>query len=397
MNNKIIILIITVFITLTICGVMFVSFNYFLKKEKDFIVREEAIHYKAIFNLNGASSVNQRIVKCTKEEKGCFITFPKAMRENGVVLGYSDQREDIKPKYFEGDIISIDSDTTYYVISYKILKLHIDNSDIDFLASNDLECKSYNKIDACKVKLPFFNKKGYENRGYSSSSSSTTGFVFPNEEYEISKDSTLYPIYGTVSRSRSLQIDRVNVLPYGIIEKEDMCSEENYQTLLGYVNEISMKAPYLVNGGKISFVGDKTFDEVWGNKFVGMNFGPRRFRALDVRCSNYLFNNNYATMVHELGHSWDFYYETKIGKNISSESDVINLYNKYLKDNNRPFRDYSYSSLYEFFADMVRYYYFKYIVPSGGFNRLDYPSDIKKTMEKYICIANNDYDTTKCK
>ena len=98
-----------------------------------------------------------------------------------------------------------------------------------------------------------------------------------------------------------------------------------------------------------------------------------------------------------MAHSWDFYYAMKLGNNISSQNDIINLYNKYKEKDNRPFRDYSYSNIYEFFADAVKYYYFKYKVPTAGFKNLDYPSDIKKALEKYICISKNDYDESKCK
>ena len=129
-----------------------------------------------------------------------------------------------------------------------------------------------------------------------------------------------------------------------------------------------------------------------------MNYGPRGLRSVDIRCSDTVYNDYYATMVHEMAHSWDFYYANRLGSNISSQNDIINLYSKY-KDmkSNRPFREYSYSNIYEFFADMVRYYYFKYYVPKSDFKELNYPSDIKNTLERYFCIAMNDYKEDKCK
>ena len=51
--------------------------------------------------------------------------------------------------------------------------------------------------------MPLFNKKGYENRGYSTSTSSLVGFVFPNEEYVISKDVTIYPVYGIDNQKKN--------------------------------------------------------------------------------------------------------------------------------------------------------------------------------------------------
>lgn len=395
-HNKLSIVLV-VFIASAIFVVLIIILFVFKNREKEIVMREEASHYTVYFKLNGATKIDNKKLTCTKENKGCFITLPKSYRENGVVLGYSEDEKAKEPKYQENETISIDSDITLYVISYEIYSLHVSDTQIDYVENNDMSCKSYNKIDACTVKLPLFNKIGYENRGYSTSSTSLTGFTFPNEEYTINKNTTLYPIYGTISRNRTLKIDKSDKVFNSIIEKEEACSMDRYETLLNYINDISLHAPYLLIGSKITFVGDKTFDEVWGGGFVGMNFGPRNLRSLDIRCSNYLFNNYYATMIHEMSHSWDFYYATKMGKNITNENDIINLYNKYVNDTKRPFRDYSFSSIYEFFADMMRYYYFKYVVPTSGFSNLDYPEDIKKTLEKYICIAENDYDTNRCK
>ena len=150
-------------------------------------------------------------------------------------------------------------------------------------------------------------------------------------------------------------------------------------------------------GNKITFLSDSTFDEVWGSKYVGMNYGPKTLRSVDIRCSKTVYNDYYATMVHEMAHSWDFYYAKRLGDNISSQSDVINLYNKYKNQPRSIFREYSFINLYEFVADMMRYYYFKEYVPRTPYKNLDYPTDIKTSLEKYICISINDYVEGKCK
>ena len=77
--------------------------------------------------------------------------------------------------------------------------------------------------------------------------------------------------------------------------------------------------------------------------------------------------------------------------------DILSLYNKYSNksSSNRPLRDYSYSSKYEFVADMFAWYYFLYIdpayMPTVVSNKTYYPSDMKSVMEKYIRIAKNGY------
>ena len=129
---------------------------------------------------------------------------------------------------------------------------------------------------------------------------------------------------------------------------------------------------------------------------MGMNYGPNGLRLFDIKCPNQIDSNYYATMVHELAHTWDFYYSNYFSRSISEENDYINLYSKYERMNQRPFRDYSYTNIREFMADTVRYYYFKYLDPRTGYKELEYPADVKNVLEKYICIANNDYKQTGC-
>ena len=357
---------------------------------------DDPSYYKAVFNLNGASSIENRGLRCRIIDGSCTITLPSAMRIGGVVLGYSDNANDKEAKYRLGETITLNDSLTLYVISYAPLKLTIEANDVDYLEKESVICNLYNNDKSCKVTVPKYNKVGYENKGYSTSKDSLTGFIYANEEYDLYKDTTIYPIYNTSSRKKILNITKILTYENSFIEIENGCTENVYKEFLKYLDSIKKNVPFLLLGNKISFVTDKSFDSIWGKSYVGMNFGPRSLRSVDIRCSNYSYNDYYATMVHEMAHSWDFYFATKFGSNISSQSDVINLFNKYKNTSNRPFRDYSYSSIYEFVADMMRYYYFKYYVPKTGFSNLNYPQDIKKVLEKYICISKNNYDDKKC-
>ena len=206
----------------------------------------------------------------------------------------------------------------------------------------------------------------------------------------------LYPIFNNSSRLKTIEVSKSLVVNNSIVEIEKSCDPIVANEYLGYLEDIKNNIPYLLFGNKISFIGDDTFDAIWGRQYVGMNYGPRKLRSLDIRCSTEIINDYYGTMVHELAHSWDYYYSTKFNNNITSQNDMINIYNKYLKMSDHPFRDYSYSSIYEFFADMVKYYYFKFIRPTAGYISLAYPEDIKLVLEKYICIAENNYNDNKC-
>jgi hypothetical protein len=367
-----------------------------MKEEELLNVADDPDYYKIVFNLNGATSIENKVSKCKINNNSCSIILPNATKEDGVVLGYSANKDDTMAQYKIGDKMVLEGNIELYVISFKNLSLTIDKNDVDYLETGKLYCKIYNLEKECSVTVPNFNKVGYENKGYSTSRESVSGFKFPGDEYVLTKDTTLYPIYSTSARKKSLSVGKTFTYQNSFIEVENGCSEKITKEYLKYLDEIKVHSPYLLLGNKIAFVTDKTFDEIWGTNYVGMNYGPKSLRSVDIRCSENSLNDFYATMVHEMAHSWDFYYASKLGDNISSQSDVINLYNKYKDDSNRPFRDYSYSSIYEFIADMMRYYYFKYEVPRGGFSGLTYPNDLKKSLERYICVSKNDYNESKC-
>ena len=364
--------------------------------ESLFDFADDGSTYKIVFTLNGARMVEHKVVRCKASTNGCQVTLPNAERENGVVLGYSDNKTDKVAKYKLNSTITLTGNMSLYVISYQENKLTIDKNGVDYLEKDTVTCKMFNDEKECKVILPKYNKKGYETKGYSTSKESLAGFIYSSDEYGIDKDTIMYPIYSTSSRHQSLNISKVFNYLDSIIEVETGCSDSIYNEYLKYLDEMSIYAPFLLLGNKITFIGDSSFNAIWGKNYVGMNYGPKTLRSVDIRCSNRVYNDYYATMVHEMAHSWDFYYAKKMGANISSQSDVINLYSKYQKSKNRPFRDYSYGNIYEFLADMMRYYYFKYNVPKAGFKDLNYPSDIKKVLEKYICIAKNNYKEEGC-
>ena len=397
MNNKkriIITVVVLIMLSFSVIGIFKINSNNDITH--NYNVADDGGYYTARIHLNGADAVEKNSVSCKVIQNGCYVDLPNAWRNKGTVLGYSDNKDDTKAKYSLSSRVFISSNVDLYVISYNEHTLVIDDSKVDFVENKNVTCKAYNIATACMVTLPRYNKKGYENKGYSTSSESKTGFIYAGDIYQISKDIVVYPIYSTSSRKKVINVSRVLEYNGSFIEIENGCDKNVYNLLLGYLDDIKRHTPYMLLGNKITFLSDPTFDEVWGSKYVGMNYGPKMLRSVDIRCSNTVYNDYYATMVHEMAHSWDFYYAKRLGANISSQSDIINLYNKY-KNQGNIFREYSFSNLYEFVADMMRYYYFKEYVPRAPYKNLLYPTDIKTSLERYICISVNDYVEGKCK
>ncbi len=397
-------LILYVVFIMVICMTMYFSYSFFLRynPNKNFGVginqndnNADIVTYTAIFDRNGATSIGTSSLSCNSKSSGCEITLPNILKEDGYVLGWNTENVNYA-KYNVGEKVNLNSNQIFYAITYSENILTIADNNLDYLESNQLSCKVYNKENSCTVKIPNYNKKGYENRGYSLRNDSLTGIVFPNQTYLLKKDTVLYPIYNTLTRSQTLKISKT-FNKYGIvIEVEEGCSSSVYNEYLNYLDNINNKAKYLLIGSKITFINSNTFDSLWGSNYMGMNYGPNPLRLVDVKCPVAFNSEYYPTMVHELAHTWDFYYSNYFEKNISDQNDYINLYSKYKNNSNRPFRDYSYSNIREFFADSVRYYYFKYIDPKIGYANLDYPKDIKDVLEKYICISKNNYSNIGC-
>lgn len=383
---------------LVVIGTMYFSYalfhpNNILIEKNDINGDEEVINI--IFEANGATSVEKNSMTCNKNDGKCEIIMPDIKRENGIVLGWS-RKNSNNAEYEIGEILEIENNQIFYAITYTLNTLTIDNNNLDYLEKNNISCRVYNKDKTCTVVIPNYNKIGYENRGYSLRKDSLTGTIFPTQTYSLKKDVTIYPIYNILTRGEKIDVEQTLNKYNFVIEIEKGCESGVYNGYLSYIDNIYEKAKYLLIGSKITFVNNETFSRLWGNNYVGMNYGPNMLRLFDVRCPSDLSINYYPTMVHELAHTWDFYYRNYYEKNISDENDYINLYSKYKDMVNRPFRDYSYSNIREFFADSVRFYYFKYIDPIEEYYDLDYPLDIKNVLEKYICIANNGYNRLGC-
>jgi len=387
-----IILIVIILVTIYFSYAFLIKFNVNIDEKEH---NGDNIFYTAIFQKNGADSIGKSSLNCELINDKCEIILPTIEKDNGIVLGWNIEDTNYA-KYQVGDKVELKDNQIFYAITYYENKLIINDSSLDYIENKEVSCKVYNNEKNCSVTIPSYNKIGYENRGYSIRKDSLTGTIFPNQTYKLKKDVILYPVYNTLTRGEVINVAKVISKYDFIIEIEDGCNSNVYNGYLNYIDKIYQKARYLLIGSKITFLNQKTFDSLWTSSYVGMNYGPNSLRLFDVKCPSELNINYYPTIVHELAHTWDFYYKNYFSKNISDENDFVNLYSKYKNLNNRPFREYSYSNIREFFADSVRYYYFKYIDPLYEYYVLDYPIDIKKAVEKYICIANNDYHNYDC-
>lgn len=403
--------------------------------------------YSISFKYKGKNDFENNKLECDLSIKGCIITIPNITIDDKEFIGFNLSDDDTFAMYKAGDQVLLEDNMTLYAIAYKKNTVKIENTGIDYIESNTVSCNGYNN-HSCKVKLPNFNKIGYSNLGYSTSkdTSSSSNFEYlPNEEYEVNGDITIYPknekyigkVYNTYF---------YNIINNNVIEIEKNTSSSIVNNYKNRLEEIAKNASYLFTTVKINLLSEATFNKYWNpftgdaDSILGVTYSsleaknPPKSRAIDIKYSyseyitrgynkSQIDDGEYQTLLHEMAHSWDSYYpfaikgikpknidhsnkkEIKDGNYytdysigiISNHKDVVDLYNKYkTQKTNRPISDYAYSSRSEFWAEAFSFYYLKYIVPTGKFAKVDYPEDIKKVVEKYICIAQNNYRNRKC-
>lgn len=379
------------------------------------------------FYLNGATTIANKRVTCEFSFKGCIIELPMVTREDGIIIGYSFDKDSHTANYKPGDKIKVDDDYKMYAISYKNVVITIDRNNTSYLEKDKLSCIMYNSDESCKLKMPMYNKIGYQLEGFSESKdvSRANSSYFQNQEYEFNDSKTLYPNY-TSKRSGKHNVvynsgNQYIVENKNIMEFEDNIDKDIIEEYKGIFNRINQLTPYYLNGTKVTVLNYNTFNGIWGGRgnVLGINYSYNGSkddipvsRSVDVLYLSKLTHaERYYTLVHELGHSFDFYYgygidrPSKItdiyisatgSKSISSQSDIKSLYNKYKNNRQRPLRDYAYTNVYEFTAESFAYYYLTFIDPTTGYSASKYPTDLKTTIEKYLCVAKNNYDPTKC-
>ena len=375
-------------------------------------------NYNLKINLNGASEVEKENMQCkSKLLSNCYITLPNAIRTDGEVIGYSRQANSQTAEYQIGQEIEMNGDLVLYVISKKdSAPLTIDKSDIDELgvSADGLKCTIYNTENTCSITVPVFNKKGYTNVGYSKTKGSKDVTVHFGDK--VQGGQTLYPVYDTFTAGKAYNVKGSIALNNAYVDIDSSFPSSLIDIYTGYVKNIEKNWPFLFHGQKIVLFGESEFSQYVNapsTSTSGATFQDLRYPSLSPSVikalSSPITSNGYMLIVHELTHSLDFQYQGIFNNRMCEEKDITDLYNKYEKyTSNRPLSNYAYSGYSlsdprrEFFAELMTFYYINYvdtnyqIMSESAYKRGNFPEDMKQAAEKYICIAQNNFDKSKC-
>ena len=360
----------------------------------------------AYFETNGANSISSSQETCSfyNNANGCSITTPNISRTSWQVIGWNTNQNATSANAKSNTKITINNDIKYYAITSRQVTVTINLNTADSLgncttttATGCIEtCQIYNTNENCQINLPYIYSQGNEVQFYSNGTAPDTNVGYsPAIEINVFDDVTLNAIVYNRYRKSTYSIVKSKIYGYTAFETESGCPTTVYNNFYSFIDKLYQKTPYLFTAAKVTFTSDNSFLETWGN-YSGMTYGRAiGYRSVDVKCPTTYSDYYLHTIVHELVHAWDSFYQAKYGTALSKMSDIETLYNKYANSSNRPLREYSYSSINEFIADVYAWYYFLYIdtsiQPNVIKNNTYFPNDMKKTIEKYINIAKSGY------
>lgn len=161
--------------------------SYFKKN-----VKKETHTYKVTFNGNGAS-VTKSELSCSTTGLSCKIKLPQIKRDNGIIIGYSENANATTPQYKVGQEISVTENKTLYAITAKKVTLTI-NGNGATVSKSSVTCNIYNIGKNCKVTTPTITRSGYSIIGFNSNANATQPEYKVSTSVNIDKDKTIYAI-----------------------------------------------------------------------------------------------------------------------------------------------------------------------------------------------------------
>lgn len=361
----------------------------------------------AYFYENGADEISKYEQTCHfyNNENGCSITTPTITRTSYQIIGWNTNKNATTSIINQEKDTNIKKDTNYYAITSKELTATINLNTADSLGNCTTKttngcierCKVYNTNENCQINLPYIYSKGNEVQFYSTGTNPETDVGYtPAKKLNIMDNITLNAIVYNKYRHNTYSIVKTKNYGYTAFETEYGCPTSVYNELYTFTDRFYKNVPYLFTAAKVTFTSNDSFIETWGN-YSGMTYGKAiGYQNIDIRCPTTYSDYYIHTIVHEMVHAWNHYYQAKYGTYLSKMKDINNLYNKYKNLTNRPLRDYSYTNTIEFVSDMYSWYYFLYIdqinKPQIIEDNPNFPNDMKKTIEKYINIAKSNYN-----
>ena len=343
----------------------------------------------------------------------CEVSAPNLIGKNGnVALGWSLDKDSHEATIKVGDVIKVNKDTKLYSVTEKVINVtYSENEDIkdknikadrlSFNNNKNTRCTSYNGTGCYIIGIPTVYSTGNVVHGFSKTKDGNSIEILKTL---FTEDTTLYArIHNDLDGK---DIEKLNVayeMQIGniTVEIEKGLTVNGTLTFIDFLNTLYKDHPELFYfDGKIVLLTDDTYIINNGDNSAGITWTDDYgyFSTVYIRYNDVeTFKKRYlSTITHELAHCYDNKYKQIFGENISRQQDIIDLYNKYVNDSNRPLSDYAYTDelRYEFVAEALLEVYRldkvdgDYEPYRSQMDDVKVTDDIKDIIHKYLDIGN---------
>lgn len=315
----------------------------------------------------------------------CFVQAPVIVPDTGYQAeGWADIDSE-KTVAKSGGTFAIKEDGIYYSVVKRDIIVSFDenenisNSDLsktnikaDRLSFYSTSCTSYND-NGCKItRIPIIYSKGNRIAGYSLTKD---GGIIEIQKKVFKENTMLYArvnnrFYGNNKwyKSNTYQILESKEFGNIVVEFDDKITDKDYiDYIYFYLGLLYKEHPELFYfNGKIIILSDETYKSSYINTSYqssnGITHWYRGFSVIIIHGGS-TKRRTCFTITHELGHAYDNSF-SQINNGLIRDRDTIkNSFNKYLNEENKPFRPYSFNlstnsrntDKGEFVADLIAY------------------------------------------
>lgn len=369
----------------------------------------------AKFIKNGPTTLSSTEQSCTmyNADTSCTIKTPTITAPDRTILGFSNNSNDRVASVGSNKVISISNNVNYYPITMRTVTATFDPNHVtDYLEKTSESCTYYNSDTSCSISFPYFNKLGYFN-GYWGSSSEvssdlsgktklSTYFYSVKSSTIITKDTLFYPNFNHKSytydknyyKFKSIPISKYKMLGLSRFEYQSGIPSSAIENHQSFITTVYNTVPQLFIPGKSFIMTKETYTEK--SIAYGLTYDSGAYYFIDLQYDPSISAISENATIHELAHAWDSYYRYMTGKGrIKDQSDFQSFYNQLKSKLETNLSD------TETFAAMFTNYYWHvlgkntskkyYGLSSGNTLTQAEKQTLKTIMEKYLNIAKNGY------
>ncbi len=160
-------------------------------KDSDFNKKEQVA---ITFYSNGASSISNDFLSCTKNNDKCNLTLPSITRENATIIGWSSKKDAKDKEYSVGEKIEIKENMKLYAVTTEKVTAIFNKGFADDITSLKEECTLYNDDKYCFITAPNIIYSSGKIIGWNTNQQGNTVLVSPKSTIKINKNTNYYTL-----------------------------------------------------------------------------------------------------------------------------------------------------------------------------------------------------------